>query len=81
MHISVSIDDGGGVMSVPACVWEGCTHAAAVDVLVGDLERRIRRHHGRYCVPHSVVTSQMLRSSSDDDVWFTVIGSDRSTSM
>jgi hypothetical protein len=50
---------------------------AAVDVLVGDLERRTRRRHGHYCVPHSVVTSQMLRSSTSDDVWFTVISSER----
>jgi hypothetical protein len=73
--------DEGEMMSVPRCAWEGCIRAAAVDVLVGDLERRTRRHHGQYCVPHSVVTSQMLRSSGDDDVWFTVISPDRSAGM
>lgn len=68
-------------MGAPVCVWEGCTRAAAVDVLVGDLEWRTWRRHGHYCVPHSVITSQMLRSSSDDDVWFTVINPDRGTAM
>jgi hypothetical protein len=44
-------------------------------VLVGDLLRRIRRHHGSYCVPHAVDTSRDLRSVTGEDVWFTVIGS------
>jgi hypothetical protein len=72
---------GREAMNQPMCVWDGCPHAAAVDVLVGDLERRTRRHHGCYCVPHSVITSRALRSSADDDVWFTVISSDRSVDM
>ena len=57
------------------CVWEGCDRAAAVEVLEGDVGRR-RQPHGHYCVPHSVITSRVLREDHGADVWFTVIADD-----
>jgi hypothetical protein len=58
------------------CRWEGCDRAAAVEVLEGDLGRR-RQAYGRYCVPHSVITSRTLREDHGTDVWFAVIAPDR----
>lgn len=54
------------------CRWEGCDHAAAVEVLTGDLGGR-RKPYGHYCVPHSVIISRKLREEEGIDVWFAVI--------
>lgn len=62
-------------MAERVCLWEGCDHVAAVEVLRGDLGRR-RERHGHYCVPHSVITSRVLRAEQNGDVWFAVIVSD-----
>jgi hypothetical protein len=57
-------------------MWAQCGRRAVVDVMVGDLLRRHRRHHGRYCVPHSVTKSRALRTQTSADVWFAVISGD-----
>jgi hypothetical protein len=58
------------------CRWEGCDREAAVEVLKGEVGR-FREPHGDYCVPHSVITSRMLREQHGVDVWFAVIAPDR----
>lgn len=72
--------ESGGVPAIDGraadrhCMWGGCGLPAMVDVMVGDLVRRERRHHGRYCVQHAVAESRALRTRVGGDVWFAVIG-------
>lgn len=56
-------------MTAPMCMWEQCDRTARVGVAVrkrtcGTLA------HGAFCVPHSALTSRVLRRKSGAEVWF-----------
>jgi hypothetical protein len=52
-----------------SCDWPSCDGPAGVAVQLG-ARRETFRLHGRYCVPHAVITADRLRGTNPGAVWY-----------
>ena len=65
-------------MSAPLCVWEHCDRPGRISVIVGT-KACDAAAHGAFCVPHSALTSRVLRQGSRSEVWFDWVRPDSSS--